>query len=64
MPTQLTRQAETVLSALRRHLAVLPRAAAPAITDGHEARWRAQQQECGEREQALYQLRALGWPSA
>lgn len=64
MQTNLTRQAEMVLNTLRRHLAVLPRAATPAVTDGQEARWRAQQYESGEREQALYQLRALGWPSA
>lgn len=67
MQTNLTRRAETALNALRRHfagLAAQPRATASTVTDGHEARWRAQQHENGEREQALYQLRSLGWPSA
>jgi hypothetical protein len=64
MMMTLTRQAEAALNALRRHLAQLPRTAAPVITDGHEAGWRAQELERIERERAQFQLRSLGWPSA
>jgi len=63
MPTSFTRKAIEAFHALQERFK--PGRVAPEIVQhGHDPRWRAQQAERGERERALFQLRALGWPSA
>lgn len=60
MQTNLIHQALEAARALRQRFAPPP----AAVSQGHDPRWREQQLERGEREQALYQLRVLGWPGA
>ena len=60
MTTNLTARAAAAIKALRQRF--MPGAVMPV--HGHDPRWREQQSERGERERALFQLRALGWPSA
>lgn len=63
MPKNLTRRATEALHALQQRF--MQRRVVPATgLLGHDPRWREQQAERGQREQALFQLRALGWPSA
>jgi hypothetical protein len=63
MHTPLTPQAAALLEALHRRFLQAPRQPAPAVADGHEARWQAQQREQAARERALFELSGLGWPS-